>query len=206
MAFKLAQFTVLSFVAILTGCQTTGQVWNSTISKDQFTDKVTKMVTIGEGLSNQVLITQSLQYYPFVGLQDGDIYVGIRSGGRYRIPTGTVQIRIDDNNLWTISPEETPIYLAPNLPAPPYVTAADISNIVEKTQAQAMGNVARIMSPYTATTGDKARAIIKEMVNGRLVRYRTVGFNQAASTTGEVRIDESFLSSLRAIGITPENL
>lgn len=204
--FNSVKLIALSFLTILAGCQTAGQIWNPSISKDQFTDKVTKMVTVGEGLSNQIIITQSLRYYPFVGLQDGDIYVGIRSGGRYRIPTGTVQIRIDENNSWTINPEETPIYLAPSMPAPPSVEAAGMLDIVEKTQAQAMGNVARIMSPYTATRGDKARAILKEMVNGKVVKYRTVGFNQAASTTGEVKIDESFLSSLRAIGITPENM
>lgn len=69
-----------------------------------------------------------------------------------------------------------------------------------------MENMTKIMSPYTATTGDKAKSIIKEMLLGKVIKYRTVGMNQAASTTGEAVIDGSFLKSLREIGINPENL
>lgn len=206
----MKKLAIFALVAMLNGCQTAGkipgQIWGATSNKDQFTDKITKMVTVGEGLSDRLIITQSLKYYPFVGIQDGELYVGVRSGGRYRIPTGTVQIRIDENTAWTISPDETPIHIAPLLPTPPAITTADTTGVVEKTQAKAMENVTKIMSPYTATTGPKARAIIKEMIAGKVVKYRTVGLNQAASTTGEVAIDHSFVKSLREIGIDPEGL
>lgn len=199
-------------MVLLIGCQATGkitgQVWSPVIGQDEFTDKVTKMVTVGDLLSDKFVYTRSLRYYPFVGVRDGEIYVGIRSGGPYRVPVGTVQIRVDGNKSWTISTEETPVHLAPDIPASsvPVALNGDVENLIQKTHNQAMSNAAKMMSPYTATTGDKAKSIIREMVRGKIVKYRTVGFNQAASTTGEVKIDNSFLSSLRAIGITPENL
>jgi hypothetical protein len=194
-------------LVLLGGCQTTpGRVWNSTANQDQFTDQVTKMVTIGDLKSNTSIVTRSFRYYPFVGVQGDELYVGIRSGGGYRIPTGTVQIRIDDNKAWTIGPDETPVYLVPSLPKTPIAAPPDMTELVEKTTAQAMNNAAKMMSPYTAATGDKAKSIIKEMLAGKIVKYRIVGFNQAASTTGEVNIDESFAQSLREIGIAPESL
>lgn len=194
---------------ILFGCQTSPrQLWGATINKDEFTDKITKMVTVGEGLSGSVIITQSLKYYPFVGIQNDELHVGIRSGGRYRIPTGTVQIRVDENQAWTIGSEETPLYLLTEQPkfATGVDSSTDLGRMIEKTQGQVMANAARISSPYTATTGEKAKKILKEMLSGKIVRYRTVGITQASSTTGEVKIDESFVRSLREIGINPEDL
>ncbi len=203
---KFGLFTAIAVVGVLLGGCQTGQLWRVTSSKDQFTDKVTKMVTIGEGLSDNLIITRSLRYYPFVGVQEGEIYVGLRSGGRYPIPTGTVQIRIDENTAWTITPEETPIYLAPALPSSPLPATTEQSDVILNAQAKMMENMTKSMSPYTATTGQKAKSIIKEILKGKVMIYRTIGFNQAASTTGEVRIDDSFKSSLQEIGITPEML
>lgn len=195
-------------MATLMGCQNgggmaSGSLWQSTTHKDEFTDKVTQMVTIGEGLSNQVIVTRSLRYYPFVGTLDGTLFVGIRSGGRYRIPTGTVQMRIDDNAAWTISPEETPLSLVPKMPA--LEQQAGNPSLTE-IQSKAMANAMKISSPYTAATGDKAKEILRQMMSGKIVKYRTVGINQAASTTGEAAIDASFLKSLADIGITPESV
>ncbi|MFT3963724.1 hypothetical protein [Propionivibrio sp.] len=213
MVMKARALIGVAFAMFLVGCQTPGQIspgriWSPLVGKDEFSDKVTKMVTVGMVRSNSMVITQSLRYYPFVGVQDGELYVGIRSGGGYRIPTGTVQIRVDENPSWTITPEETPVYLSPSMPPAPTGMASnqEMADMIQKTQNQVMGNVAKIMSPYTAATGEKAKAIIKEMIRGRVIKYRTIGFNQAASSTGEVQIDDSFFSSLRGIGIAPERL
>ena len=194
-------YTLGISIILLAGCVSipknsnhTGSLWVTVSSKDEFTDQTTKMVTVGERRSNHLLITQSLHFYPFVGVQNGEIYVGVRSGGPVRIPVGTIQLRIDDNPAWTITPAETPVFLAPNTPA-----------VVNSMQEQIMNNMSKAMSPYTATTGDKARRIIKEIVHGRRIKYRNVGFNQAASTTGEVEIDGSFIKSLKEIGINPES-
>ena len=64
-----------------------------------------------------------------------------------------------------------------------------------------MKNMTKTLSPYTATTGDKAWTILNEMLKGKKMIYRTIGINQAASTTGEVLLDESLLQSLKECGI-----
>ncbi len=168
-------------------------LWTASTHKDEFTDRVTKMVTIvGAGGIYSVG-----KYYPLVGLDGTNIVVGVRSGGSYRMPVGTVQIRVDENPAWTISPDETPVYLSPALPQ---TTGVD-TNL----QSGMMSSMTKIMSPFTATTGDKAHQILTQMIHGKIVRYRTVGLNAAASTTGEVKIDQSFFSALKEIGIDPSN-
>jgi len=179
----------------------TSTTWSAVSNTDEFTDINTRMVTTAEWSGNGLILTRSMSYYPFVGIQNGEIFVGIRSGGAYRIPTGTVQIRIDSNQAWTITPEETPIYLAPAVPG-----MNPVNSTLDDVQNQAMRNVTKLMSPYTATTGDKARAIIREMLSGKVVKYRIIGMNQAASTTGEAIIDSSFADSLRKIGLNPEEI
>ena len=52
-----------------------------------------------------------------------------------------------------------------------------------------------MLSPYTATTGDKAKAIVKEMLKGNVLIYRTLGFSQVPNygggTTGEFLLNGS---------------
>lgn len=184
-------------------------VWKVVSSQDEFTDQTTKMVTVVKPITNSYFVTNSFHYYPLVGLRDGEVYVGIRSGGAVRVPVGTVQLRIDNNQAWTITPEETPIFLAPALPTgvPQTVSAnTQQEQVINQAMKRTTDVMAKSMSPYTVATGDKAKSIIKEMLSGRVIKFRTVGFNQAASTTGEMSIDQSFIDALREIGITPESL
>ncbi|MDT8464020.1 hypothetical protein O3S75_002875, partial [Alcaligenes nematophilus] len=195
---------------LLTGCQSmsSGTIWAVSSSQDQFSDVETKMVTVGQWRSSGTIWTKSLNYYPFVGLQDGELFVGIRSGGSYRIPTGTVQMRVDANKAWTIEPSETPVYLAP-APAQPAIPTANNYNAtvdLAAVQAEALRNMSKALSPYTAATGEKAKSILREMVAGKTLKYRSVGMNQPASSTGEVVIDASFIQSLKLIGIDPDNI
>lgn len=196
---------LLGVAVLVASCQSAGATWVAMSSQDLFTDVNTKMVTVGSLPSRGMLFTQSLHYYPFVGFQNNELYVGIRSGGAYRVPTGTVEIRIDNNKSWVISPEETPVQLVPSIPT--VTQGFNVPNVdMAKIQSQMMQNVAKMSSPYTATTGAKAKNILKEMLAGKKVIYRTIGLNQAASTTGEVEIDDSFRKSLQKIGINPDQL
>lgn len=191
---------------LMAGCQTSpmsNSVWNTVTSKDEFTDKETKMLTVGEFSVSGLAYTQSLKYYPFVGIENGEIFVGVRSGGAYRIPTGTVQIRIDENETWTIGTDETPLSLVPKQPN--LMPSNMPSHMVAESQ-KAYDNVIKMSSPYTAATGNKAKQIIKQMINGKKIKFRSVGINQAASTTGETVIDTSFVEGLKQIGIDPNSL
>jgi hypothetical protein len=216
-------FIMLALVVGLTSCAgfKPTELWFVTEHVDRFDDSLSQMVTIGEEIPRLIGwggVTESMRYYPFVGRREGEIIFGVRSGGKFRIPTGTVQIRVDGNKAWTISPDETPIYLAPETPKmamPP--TNVDpntelgknmvaYSDMMKNAQGNMQDSIRKQMSPFTAATGEKAKAIIREMLSGKKIIYRTVGINQAASTEGEVLIDESFARAIKQIGITKDVL
>ncbi|ODB35540.1 hypothetical protein A9L43_25095 [Pseudomonas mosselii] len=184
---------------MLTGCA--GQVWKATGSTDEFTDQATMMVTVGEYTNVPVIVTKPFNYYPVVRKVGNEVYVGLMSGGRIKVPVGTVQLRIDQHEAWTISPQETPVSLLPEVPQYALNLPPEQAELVKNAQAQAMTSAAQAMSPYTVTGGDKAKAIIKQMAAGHMLKYRTVGLNQAGSTTGEVTLDASFVQSLKQVGI-----
>lgn len=192
--------------AIALGGCASGSVWKATGTTDEFTDKTTMMVTTGDFTAGSSIITSSLKFYPVVRKEGGEIYVGLMSGGRFKIPVGTVQLRIDQNEAWTITPQETPVSMMPEAPQYALNLPPEQAELVKNAQAQAMTNMAQVMSPYTIAGGDKAKKILKQMLAGHALKYRTVGINQAASTTGEVEIDPSLAQSLRLIGIDPAAL
>ncbi|WP_122499957.1 hypothetical protein [Pseudomonas viridiflava] len=195
---------LLTATLVLGGCA--GSVWKATGSTDEFTDKTTMMVTTGDFSAGSSIITSTLKFYPVVRKEGGQVYVGVMSGGRFKIPVGTVQLRIDQNEAWTITPQETPVSLMPA--APQYVLnlPPEQAAIVKNAQEQAMINATQMMSPYTITGGDKAKKILKQMLAGKVLKYRIVGINQAASTTGEVELDASLVESLRLAGIDAASL
>ncbi|GFZ70599.1 hypothetical protein PSE10C_13410 [Pseudomonas amygdali pv. eriobotryae] len=202
----MKRIIALSMFAFSLGGCASGAVWKATGSTDEFTDKTIMMVTTGDFSSGSSIMTSSLKFYPVVRKEGGQVYVGVMSGGRFKIPVGTVQLRIDQNEAWTITPQETPVS---SMPAPPqYVLnlPPEQAAIVKNAQEQAMINATQMMSPYTITGGDKAKKILRQMLSGKVLKYRVVGINQAASTTGEVALDPSLAGSLRLVGINESSL
>lgn len=179
--------------------------WITVKNTDKFTDKSTCAVTVGSFYTQSGVYTAANHYYPYIETVDGDLRVGVRSGGRFLIPVGDVQIRIDQNPAWTISSSETPLDYVPEgqLKAMLAAVPKDLQQqqIVTNAYKTAMEATARSMSPFTAATGDKARTILKQMRAGHSMIYRTVGLNQAASTTGEYALDPSLEIALRQCDI-----
>lgn len=196
---------VLAAASVLGGCAA-GPTWQATSTIDEFTDKTTMMVTTSEFPASGSIVTRSLHFYPVVRKEGDEIYVGLMSGGRFKIPVGTVQLRIDQKEAWTITPQETPISMMPAAPQYSLNLPPEQAALIKQTQDQTMLNVTQLMSPYTVTGGEKAKKILKQMLSGQTLKYRTVGINQAASTTGEALIDPTLGESLRVIGINPELL
>ena len=202
------KYGIVGLAIVLSGCAGTSPKisWVASVNVDEFTDKKTCSVSVGSLYTKSSVFTYSNHYYPYIEVVDNDLRVGIKSGGNYRIPVGNIQIRIDNNDAWTINTSETPLDYAPQ------ASTVDFSQYVEnlpeesRKQAQrtydaAMEGSARAMSPFTAATGEKARAILDEMVNGKEIKYRTIGMNQAASTTGEYALDASLPEALSKCGI-----
>lgn len=181
----------LGWALLSAGCMTPTQ-WRASVTTDQFTDVTTKTVALDFASGLYGWNKNEL----FISSRTNELIVGIKNN--VGMPVGTVQIRVDDSPAWTISPDETPLYMAPSLPK-----SAIISTNVQEDIASGMS---KLMSPFTATTGNKARQIIKQMAAGRTVIFRSIGVNQAASTTGQVKIDASFSDALKQIGIDPSSL
>lgn len=205
----MTRFLGLAAALLISGCGTNMTApkveWITVRNTDKFTDKSTCAVTVGSFYSRSGVYTTSNSYYPYIEAVDGDLRVGVRSGGRFLIPVGDVQLRIDQNPAWTISTGETPLDYVPEGQLQAMQAAApkdpQQQQIVTNAYRSAMEAAARSMSPFTAATGDKARSILTQMKAGHTVIYRTVGLNQAASTTGEYELDQSLETALRQCGI-----
>jgi hypothetical protein len=198
--------SILALALLITGCATGPAVeWVTVRNTDQFTDKSSCAVTVGAYYTKHGIYTVRNQYYPYIEVANGDLRVGVKSGGQFSIPVGDVQLRIDQNKAWTISTSETPLDYVPEgqLKAMQAYAPKDPQQqqIVENAYKTAMETTARSMSPFTASTGEKARSILMEMRAGKTVIYRTIGLNQAASTTGEYALDKSLETALHQCGI-----
>ena len=179
--------------------------WVANSKTDSFTDVSSCAVTVGSLYTSNGVFTMTNKYSPYIEVVNGDLRVGVKSGGRVLIPVGDVQLRIDQNKAWTISTSETPLDYVPEGQLKAMQTYApkdpQQQQIVENAYKTAMDATARSMSPFTASTGEKAQSILKEMRSGKTLIYRTVGLNQAASTTGEYVLDQSLEVALRQCGI-----
>lgn len=193
----------------LAGCSTNSNQpevkWISVKNTDEFTDVSSCRVTVGSLYINKNVYTEVGKYYPFIEQVNGQLRVGLQSGGQYKIPVGNAQLRIDSNKTWDISTSETPLDLAPTLAnfKPAYLDnlSDDQKAMVAASYELAMEVSAQAMSPFTATTGEKAKKIVKEMLAGKSLKYRTVGLNQAASSTGVYDLDMSLQNALTDCGI-----
>lgn len=179
--------------------------WVSAKNKDEFTDVSSCKVTVGSLYTHKNVYTEAGKFYPYIEKVDGVLRVGLQSGGKYKIPVGNIQLRIDSNKTWDISTSETPLDLAPPIQSFNTDYIAELSEeqkkIIEGAYESTLATSAKLISPYTVTTGDKAVLIVKEMLVGNELKYRTIGFNQAASSTGSYALDLSLKNSLIDCGI-----
>lgn len=204
---------------LLSGCTSLGpkepdRYWYSHSTKDEFTDEVECIVSTGSLYRNGIVYTKTGNYYPFIQEVDGELIVGVKSGGKQPIPVGNIQIRIDSLPAWNITTAETPSsLLGTTPPADPGVLKAMTENVPEDQKAiitnsyqSSMELMAQNMSTKTAASGDKARSILTQMLAGNTLKYRIVGFSGLAgagkSTTGIVRLDNSLPDSLTICGIS----
>ncbi|WP_281546256.1 hypothetical protein [Grimontia sp. SpTr1] len=200
---------VLTAIAALVGCASNSNQpevkWISVKNTDEFTDVSSCKVTVGSLYTNKNVYTEVGKYYPFIEQVNGELRVGLQSGGQYKIPVGNAQFRIDSNKTWDILISETPLDLAPTLAnlKPAYLESLsdDQKAMVAASYESAMEVSAQTMSPFTATTGEKAKNIIREMLAGKSLKYRTIGLNQAASSTGVYDLDMSLQNALADCGI-----
>ena len=146
---------------------------------------------------------QAISFVPYTERRGEQVRVGLRSPTQFgSIPTGDVRMRIDDHPAWTITTAETPVDVQPaGAQAFPNALPATATD-AERRQFEAVtqnvySSMGKMISPFTAATGEKASAMLAQMKSGTVLIYETAGFNQPGSSTGRVVLDAQFKAALQ---------
>ncbi|MFK4794225.1 hypothetical protein [Sphingobium sp. ZW T5_29] len=111
------------------------------------------------------------------------LLVGVSSGGRFRLPTGTILWRVDQQLFRELRPEDGPMTI--DMPAAVPSGAAPSDSIAAKAMADAMAVTNRMVMSATATSsfagGETARAMLAELRAGHGLLFRA---KAAAADTG----------------------
>lgn len=204
---KMKFYSMFVFFLVLTGCTSTKPrvEWIASTEFDRFTDQTACAVTTGSLYTQSSVYTFTNHLYPFIEVVKGELRVGLKSGGKYKVPIGDIQLRIDKNKAWDISTNETPVDVKAN---PQIDVMSEYVNTLPPEQRElvinsyktAMSSTGKMLSPYTAATGEKAKAIVKEMLQGSILIYRTIGFTQIPNygkgATGEFLLNNSLKVAL----------
>lgn len=201
------RFAIVLFVLLLEGCSAlplssaSSMSWVSINEVDELTDTWKCIITLGRQYTQNITYTHPVHYYPYVEISNLGFSVGIKSGGRFKIPVGDVRIQIDSNETWNISTSETPMsYMFENhidrIKKAIKNNNLENSEVAQDAKLEILEAMAKTKFPYTATTGTKAVAIFKEMQVGKQIKYWTTGPNQWGPTTGEYDIDKYFHQSV----------
>lgn len=159
--------------------------------------------------------------YPFVESNSAlGLLVGVSSGGQYRLPTGDILWRVDDKPFRELKMMDTPAL--PGAASSPAIPATVQGNPqAEKAFQDAMAMTARMtsasVSGVTATSGDKAKEMLAEMLAGKTLIFRgaaaapamglpSSSTNQVGLQTGDglrpFLFDASFKAGLTECGIS----
>lgn len=201
------RFAIVLFILLLEGCSAlhldsaSSMSWVSINEVDELTDTWKCIITAGRQFTQNVTYTHPIHNFPYVEISNLGFSVGIKSGGRFKIPVGDVRIRIDSNETWNISTSETPMYYMFENRMDrirKFIENNSLKNseVAKDTNIEMLEARAKTMFPYTATTGTKAVAIFKEMLAGKQIKYWTTGPNQWGPTNGEYDIDKYFHQSV----------
>jgi hypothetical protein len=145
------------------------------------------------------------------------LLVGVSSGGQFRVPTGNILWRIDENPHRELLASDNPATGAPAFAMPAFKTGNEAT---DKAVAESMANATRmtagLMATSTVASGEKAQEMLREMLTGRSLLYRQASVAPAyglpssqtyrvGQFTNEghqaIPLDESFRKGLAECGI-----
>ncbi len=194
------------------------RTWTATHTTDPVTG-VSRCVVSASDYVGQTRYTRTGFLYPVIeNHPEHGLLVGVSSGGRFRLPTGTILWRVDDRPFREIRPEDGPVTQTAALPPPalPEGTNAATAKAVSDAMAMASRMAAGMSATSTFATGDTARAMLEELRTGHGLLYRA---KAAASDTGlpdigamrvgqftheglkPIPVDDSLETSLKACGM-----
>lgn len=199
--------TILPCLALglLSACVTSldATQWHATHHMDEFTEVKSCRVQFGTAKQrsfNRSLFGQYITYNFYAENYNGEIRAGVRTEPHIPI-AGDVQIKVG-GKLYMLTSQNAPVDLAPTVPINTDDIAKSMGKEYAKTIEDMMRNAMGAGSPYRAYTGEKAKALLRDVVNATgEIKFRTVGINTALSGTGKFMASEDFIAALRQCGI-----
>jgi hypothetical protein len=132
--------------------------------------------------------------YPVVEMNSRfGLLVGVSSGGQFRLPTGEILWRVDDRPFRTLRAQDNPVAETRTGPSGPGNEAL----------AQAYRLSAAMTATSTIASGDLAREMLVELVNGRELIYRQ---STAAADVGLVNPNGSAVGQITRESLVPYQL
>lgn len=184
--------------------------WTASRVTDPITDVTSCKVSATDAAAG-LRMTRTGTLYPVVELHSElGLLVGVSSGGSYRVPTGDIVWRVDDKPFHQLKAAENPVM--PGSSAMP-------ANVAEELMQRTTSDIHRMIASATATStmasGEKAKAMLAEMIAGTGLIYRSVAVQQfgladpRAQEVGQITkdglkpipLDASFHAALAVCGI-----
>lgn len=184
---------VILMTGCLGACAATTPQWQANNYYDEFTENQTCRVEYGTAYQREFGRALTRTYYAhnfYAENNNGQIRVGVRSEPAIPIG-GDIQIKVG-SKLYTLTSSDAPLDVTPTV---------SLQDGAEQYQ-DLVKNIQQLSSPYRAYTGEKAKALLKDLVQtGGEVKFRVVGVNTALSKTGSFTVDEDFKKALNKCGL-----
>lgn len=178
------------------------QTWQATCTTDPVTGATRCVVTALDYVgrtrySRTGFLYPVIEKHPVHGL-----LVGVSSGGRFRLPTGTILWRVDDRPFRELRAEDGPMTVDTPAVAP---TGADQNSVAAKVMADAMALTNRMILSATATStfaqGNTALAMLEELRAGAglIFRAKAAVPDTGLPGTGMYRVGQITRDGLRPV-------
>jgi hypothetical protein len=178
------------------------QTWQATRTTDPVTGATRCVVTALDYVgrtrySRTGFLYPVIEKHPVHGL-----LVGVSSGGRFRLPTGTILWRVDDRPFRELRAEDGPMTVETPAVAP---AGAAQDPVAAKAMADAMAVTHRMILSATATStvaqGDTALAMLDELRSGGglLFRAKAAAPDTGLPGTGMYRVGQITRDGLRPV-------
>ena len=184
-------------------------VWLTERMSDPVTDSTRCVVSAPDQMLGSSY-TRFGSLYPIVEKNsESGLLVGVSSGGKYPVSPGDIVWRVDQNEPRTLTVSETPpMGAAPQSMEYPNLTKeqqAALQSSIKQVNALTQGMTSSIQNGVTLVGGEKAEALLDEMLAGSVLRFRPItaqaGLRKNNGNFSEIALDSSFQAALNECGI-----
>jgi len=194
--------------------------WQATRTTDPVTGATRCVVTALDYFGRSRYSRTGFLYPVIEQHPDHGLLVGVSSGGRFRLPTGTILWRVDDRPFRELRAEDGPVTVDTAVTVP---EGTPQGSIAATAMADAMALTNRMIMSATATStfaqGDRAKEMLTELLAGHGLLFRAkaaapetgllgTGMYRVGQITNDglrpVPLDESLRTSLKECGMPTE--